>query len=108
MTINERVKYLRKDILKITCENFGKRLGVGKVAISLIERGKNSLTEQNIILICKEFNVNEEWLRTGQGEMFNFVNDEVAEIVSDILEEDNPFFDLILEIMKTYRHLDDK
>ena len=67
--MNERIKELRKK-LNLTMEKFGGRLGVGKTAISKIEKGDNSLTDQMFKSICREFNVNEEWLRTGSGEMF--------------------------------------
>ena len=69
MTTGGRVKTLRKE-LKLTLEKFGGKLGVTKTALSLIENGKNNLTEQMLLAICREFNVNEEWLRTGGGEMF--------------------------------------
>lgn len=67
--MNERVKELRK-ALGLSGEKFGERLGVTRSAISDIERGRNSLSEGNILSICREFNVNEEWLRNGNGEMF--------------------------------------
>lgn len=67
--MNERVKQLRKE-LGLSGEKFGGRLGVSKTAVSLIESGKNNLTDQMIISICREFNVNEEWLRHGTGDMF--------------------------------------
>ena len=54
-----RVKKLRKE-LGLTLEKFGKPLGVGKTAISKIENGENNLTDQMIISICREFNVNEK------------------------------------------------
>lgn len=69
MTQGERVRQVRKEY-SLTLEEFGKRLGVTKVAISNIENGNRSLTSQMIKAICREFDVNEEWLRTGIGEMF--------------------------------------
>lgn len=64
MTVNERVREIRKSS-HLTMEKFGERLGVGKVAISYIESGKNHVTEQMIKSICREFGYNEDWLRYG-------------------------------------------
>ena len=69
MTPGEKVKLIRKE-KNMTLEQFGKKVGVTKQTISRIENGINALTEQMILSICREFNVNEEWLRTGNGEMF--------------------------------------
>lgn len=67
--MNERIRQLRKT-LGLTLEDFGDRVGVGKTAISNIENCKRNLTDQMFKSICREWNVNEEWLRTGEGEMF--------------------------------------
>lgn len=67
--MNERINELRKN-LNLTMEKFGTRLGVGKTAISKLENGERNLTDLMFKSICREFNVNEEWLRTGKGEMF--------------------------------------
>lgn len=83
--MNERVKELRK-VLELSGEKFGERIGVGKTAISLIESGRNNLTEQNIISICREFKVNEDWLRYGTGEMFKekSLDEEIISFIGDI------------------------
>lgn len=75
MTQNERVKAIRKE-LHMTMDAFGARLGVGKTAISKIENGERNLTDQMAKAICREFNVSEEWLRTGEGEMFQQTADD--------------------------------
>ncbi len=75
--MNKRVKELRKS-LGLTMEKFGKRLGVTKVAISNIEKGNRNITEQMFKSICREFNVNEEWLRTGKGDMHIGLNNDDA------------------------------
>lgn len=75
MTINERVKYLRK-YLNLTLEKFGEQISIKKNSLSQIESGKNNLTDRNIILICETFNVNEHWLRTGEGEIFREQSEE--------------------------------
>ena len=64
MTVNERIKELR--ILQgLTMEQFGERIGIKRSSISLIESGKNNPSDQTIMLICREFGYNEEWLRDG-------------------------------------------
>lgn len=68
--ITERLKYLRKNELHLTQENFGKKLGFKQNSIALIESGRNTLTDRTIADICREFNVNEDWLRYGTGEIF--------------------------------------
>ena len=107
MTCGERIRELRKE-LGLTMEKFGERLGVGKTAISKIENGERNLTDQMTLSICREFNVNGTWLRTGDGEMFEQLldEDEVAAYVAELLDPDNPFADLIIEIMRTYSQLD--
>ena len=68
MTINERIRVLRKDFLGMTLDVFGKRVGVTKAAVSDIERGRNNVTEQMFNSICREFGVSSGWLRNGTGE----------------------------------------
>lgn len=70
MNIGERILYLRKELLDITQDKFGGQLGVGKTAISKIEKGQVVLTDQMSKAICREFGVREEWLRNGEGEPF--------------------------------------
>lgn len=68
MTENDRVKALR--LAKgLTMERFGEKLGVQKSAISKIEHGENNVSDQMRNSICREFNVSEEWLKDGSGEM---------------------------------------
>lgn len=83
--MKERIKELRKT-LGLTLESFGDKVGVGKSTISRIENGTNGLTEQMILSICREFNVNEEWLRTGTGEMFKdmTLDEEIISFIGDI------------------------
>ena len=67
MTQGERVKKVRKK-LGLTLEKFGEKVGVGKTAISNIEKGNRNLTEQMAISICREYNVDYTWLTTGEGD----------------------------------------
>lgn len=89
-------------------EKFGERIGITKSSVSLLESGKNNPSEQTIKLICKEYRINKDWLLTGEGDMHDIPEDETAAIVSDLLEEENPFYDLILGIVKSYQGLDPK
>jgi len=109
--MNDRVREIRKT-LNLTMEKFGERLGVTRTAISNIESCNRKVTEQMLKSICREFNINENWLRTGEGNMFRELpeEEETASIVSDLLEEgkNNPFYEIILEIMNTYQELSPK
>lgn len=64
--LNERIKQLRKD-LKLTQTEFGNRLGIKQTTVAGYETGGRVPIDAVISLICREFNVNEEWLRTGKG-----------------------------------------
>lgn len=70
MTHGERVKEIRKT-LNLALEKFGEKLGVGKTAISNIEKGNRNLTDQMAKAICREYNVNYDYLIYEEGEMFS-------------------------------------
>ena len=70
MTQGERVREIRKE-LGLTLEKFGEKLGVKKNAISQLENGRNALTDQMVKAICREYNVNYDYLMNGEGEMFD-------------------------------------
>lgn len=91
--MGERVKELRK-ALGLSGEKFGERIGVKKSAISKIEGGTVGLSESNILAICREFDVNEEWLRTGEGEMFVTLDreTEIAKLTKQLLAEEDESF----------------
>lgn len=94
MTQGERLKKLRKEELNLTLDKFGEKIGVGKTAISRIENGVNNLTDQLSKAICREFNVNETWLRTGEGEIFIQMDleDEIAALIGQISNEPSASF----------------
>ena len=109
MTQGERVKMVR-DKAQLTMEQFGNRIGgVSKSTISNIENDNRNLTEHMLKSICRECDVNEKWLKTGEGDMPRKLSEEeeVASLVSNLLEDgrDNPFFGIILEIVQTYNEL---
>lgn len=67
--MGDRLKQLRK-ALNLTQQEFADRIGISRGNIGAYEVGKNALSDAVVSLICKEFSVNEEWLRTGEGDMF--------------------------------------
>lgn len=69
MTQGERIKVIRKE-LGLTLEKFGEKLGVTKTTISRIEKGVNNLTDQMARSICREYNVDYDYLMYGEGDMF--------------------------------------
>lgn len=81
--MNERLKLLRKT-LKLSQDAFAERIGMKGSSISLLESGGRSITEQVIKSICREFNVNEEWLRYGTGDMEAFKTDDFISAVVQI------------------------
>ena len=100
--MHERIRKLRKT-LELTQQEFGKRIGMKRNSIALIEGGRNT-SEQTIFVICREFNVNEEWLRTGNGKMFNLVPEEdlYSKAAASILKDNDA---LAIEALKLYFEL---
>ena len=101
MIQGERIKEIRK-YLDLTMEKFGERLGVGKTAISKLENNERNLTDQMAVSICREFDVNETWLRTGEGEMFiqRTRNQQITDFLGDLIkEEDGTFKKRLIEAM---------
>lgn len=91
MEIYERLKYLRKEILNLTQEEFSQKLLITRGNLASIEVGRISLTDRNIQVICTTYNVNEKWLRTGDGEPFNELSEqeELAAWMGTILKPEN-------------------
>jgi transcriptional regulator with XRE-family HTH domain len=71
--MNERLKKLRKT-LDLTQQEFADRIGIKRNSLANYETGRNTPIDAILISICREWNVNEEWLRTGNGEMFLELN----------------------------------
>lgn len=90
--MKERIKELRKCI-GLTQQKFADRLGLKRQTIAAYEIGNIMPSESTLLLICKEFNVNEEWLRTGEGEMFyELTRDaQVAYIIGKTLPNANEY-----------------
>lgn len=86
MTVGDRVKTIRKELM-LNQTQFAEKIGISQRALSSIERETTNLTERNTREICRVFNVNEQWLRTGEGEMFlePSEDEQLAEFVGEIL-----------------------
>ena len=97
---NKRLIQIRK-ILKMTQDEFAKNINLSKSQISSIENGARNLTDRTISDICKEFNVNEEWLRFGTGEMFlkKTKSEEISDFLEDVLKDDESFKRKLVEIL---------
>ena len=91
--MHERLKELRIT-LNLSQQKFADKLGIARGNIGAYEVNKNSPSDAVIALICKQFNVNESWLRTGNGEMFNPISkdDEIADMISDVVKSDEKDF----------------
>ena len=113
--MNERIKSLRK-ALGLTQQEFADKLGISRGNIGAYEVGKNAPSDAVISLIVRIFNANENWIRTGEGGEDNMftpipVKEEIGYFVEDLLDYDgegNPFYDMIIEMMKDYHDLDEK
>lgn len=84
--MNERLKELRKN-LGLTQQEFAERLGIKRNAVTNYEVGRNAPADMVISLICREFGVNETWLRTGEGPQFMELTrtEEIQKMVDDIM-----------------------
>ena len=94
MTKGDRVREIRtSQDPKMSMEAFAARLGVTKTAISLVESGKNDLSDQMARSICREFGVNEAWLRTGEGLPYpsKSKQDEIAALVASYTNDSGSF-----------------
>ena len=91
--MNERLKKLRKE-LDMTQQEFADRIGIKRNSLANYETGRNTPIDAIIVSICREFNVNENWLRTGEGEMFVEMSydDEIAQFVGQVMGEEDDFF----------------
>jgi transcriptional regulator with XRE-family HTH domain len=76
--MNTRIKELRT-ALHLTLEGFGDRIGVTRAAVSKWENGDRGIADSMVVSICREFGVSEQWLRTGEGEMFEQTRETVLD-----------------------------
>lgn len=107
--MNERIKKLRKT-LDLKQREFGERLGIKGSTIANYELGRNEPIDAVLSLICREFNVNDEWLRTGNGEMFEELTEQqkILKYTALLLnDKDSAVANAIQTLIVTYEQLDD-
>lgn len=83
MTLQERIKHLRKAELDKSQVEFGEKLSVSGSAVTGWEKGNRTPSESIIKLICKEYNVNYAWLANGDGDIFNTSKEALIDRLSD-------------------------
>ena len=100
MTLGERMKKVRK-MLDLTQQGFADRIGSKRNTIATYEMGRTEPSAAVISLICKEFNVSETWLRTGEGEMFipQTRDEEIAAFMGDILQDKPDFRQKFISVL---------
>ena len=88
-TIGERIKHIRKSA-GLTQQKFADTIGLKQNTVATFEMGKTSPSDRTIADICREFNVNRQWLETGIGEPFQSKSrdEEIAEIIGKIVYGD--------------------
>ena len=96
--MNTRIKELRNH-LKLSQRDFGNAIGL-RSSISEIENGKAPITERTIIAICSKFNVNENWLKSGIGEMFIFEDKKFNEFYAIYKKLSKPLQDFLIQSAK--------
>ena len=106
--MNERIKKLRK-VLELNQTDFGNKIGIRQGSVAAYESGARTPIDAVIVSICREFNVNEDWLRTGDGEMF--LKPETNNIVAKaarLLGGKDPMFEAFIETYSTLSPSDRK
>lgn len=109
MEIYERIRELRKKHLKLSMEAFGKRLGVSLDVISNIENNRLSRPDQKLSLyklICSEFNVSEDWLLNGTGDMFASDKEEYSSLIDRVMDGENEFAKNIFKTFSLFEERD--
>jgi transcriptional regulator with XRE-family HTH domain len=106
LSIGQRIKEIRKHE-NITQQALADQLGLKQNTIATYEMGKITPSDRTIADICREFNVSENWLRTGEGEMFLDLgeDEELVQVLAAIQVSDD---DMVKDLLISYWHLDEK
>lgn len=92
--MHDRIKHLRKELLHLTQEEFANSLKISRSNLGSIEIGRVNVTDRIISDICEKFNVNENWLRTGEGETFLKLDREaeIAQLAATLFKDEEDSF----------------
>lgn len=101
--MKNRILKIRKDS-KLNQEDFGLRLNLTKNYISLIETGNRIPSDRTISDICRKFNVNEDWLKNGTGDMYKEKDGSFSELLVELEDSDDDF---IKSLITVYMGLDE-
>ena len=97
--MNTRIKELR-NYLKLTQKEFSNNIAMQPSSLCDIEKGNAPITERTILIICSQYNVNEKWLRFGEGEMFNISNKKYDDFFSIFNNLNEPLQDFLIQTAK--------
>ncbi len=105
--MNARLKELRK-ALNLTQQEMADRLGIKRNTLANYEIGRNEPIDAVLLLIVKEFNVNENWLRTGEGEMFKPLSrsETIAKFAGELMKDEDDSFRR--QLVEALAQLDEK
>lgn len=111
MELNERILLILKDAGKKRVD-LARALNISEASVSTMCSGKTNPSAQNIALICQKFGINEEWLKTGKGEMKAPLTKqaEIAEITAQLFrkeETDPETYNFLVALNKTLLQLDE-
>ena len=100
MTTHERIKEIRKAV-GLTQSKFADSIAISLSYLAEIEYGNKPISDRIIKLISAEFNVNDQWLRTGEGSMFNEdIDVEISKLISMFKSLNQPFKECALNQMR--------
>lgn len=104
--MQQRLRELRKQ-LHLTQAELGEKIGITGTTISDIERGKLTLTNRNISLLCEKLGVNESWLRFGSGDKFNILELPIDELTMALASIEKEKYEKVKSALIKYANLDD-
>jgi len=107
MPLAERIKQVRQ-VFGLTQGKFAERIAISPSHLAGMELGSKKIYERTIRLICMEFNINEHWLKTGEGSMFNNVTDSKLLNANSLFKSLSPLFqDCALNMLSDLSELQD-